>query len=227
MHWDSSPQFSRTVSSVISSRCGAEGGEALVCHPPCSRPIWRDAARAEGGSEGTRAPGPRCCGWGKQVTAYAHLEALQVNKAMAAWKVRHTHPGLAQEFRVRDAQHPLLDPSLQACTQTNCLPVDFYTGTVEKRWTWVQGIGAQWEGRRANGHRFHAVAITAVFILYICSLGFVFFLFSWWKADEHCKDLYIPLYTAACSYQGEVMLCYNKYSGTQGNGPWRKKTVVW
>ncbi|KAG7316779.1 hypothetical protein KOW79_020320 [Hemibagrus wyckioides] len=33
--------------------------------------------------EGARAPGPRCCGWGEQVTAYAHLEALQVNKAMA------------------------------------------------------------------------------------------------------------------------------------------------
>lgn len=68
-----------TVSSVIGSRCGAEGVRCLyvICSGGCAYTHPRGMLSAL--MEGARAPGLRW--WGEWVTAYAHLEALQVNRA--------------------------------------------------------------------------------------------------------------------------------------------------
>ncbi|XP_048063097.1 uncharacterized protein LOC125278217 isoform X2 [Megalobrama amblycephala] len=61
------------------SRCGAEGVRCLyvICSGGCAYTHPRGMLSAL--MEGARAPGLRW--WGEWVTAYAHLEALQVNRA--------------------------------------------------------------------------------------------------------------------------------------------------
>lgn len=78
------PALTRTVSSVMSSRCGAAGREGGLGAPPCMScaQARRDAVRGDAVSpDGVagRAPGGQTAGGGEGSERSPHLESLQVS----------------------------------------------------------------------------------------------------------------------------------------------------